>query len=419
MSRLTEFAVAKRSVTLLLAGALFIAGIFAWGSLKQELLPGHRVPGHHRHRAAARRRRGGRRRAGDQADRARHLRRAPPRGPPVHVGQLARARRRAVLVRHRRQGDPGRDRAEPAERGPARRRSTPQVTALNINASPVIIASIAATTEDGLDDAAAQSPGRDRARRSWASRASAASTSRAARSSGSPITLDPDKLAANGIVARPGHRGPRGEQPDLPVRPDHADGTQDPGLDDRPHRRPSTRSSSMVVGVKTAAGGVPGAGARRAGGRPRASAAPGRTGGSGAPRGPRRIGRARRPAGAHPGHDRRPRHGRDRRRRHDRLRPHQRQAVALAVRLQDLERQHRRGRRRRHRQARRARASSTRTPSTIAGRLGPVRLHQGVARRPASGGRPRRPLRDPDDLPVPVQPPLHPRRRGQHPAVAS
>ena len=39
MSRLSRLAVSKRSVTLLLAFALFIAGISAWGSLKQELLP--------------------------------------------------------------------------------------------------------------------------------------------------------------------------------------------------------------------------------------------------------------------------------------------------------------------------------------------------------------------------------------------
>ena len=39
MSRLSELAVAKRSVTLLLAAALFIAGISAWGRLQQELLP--------------------------------------------------------------------------------------------------------------------------------------------------------------------------------------------------------------------------------------------------------------------------------------------------------------------------------------------------------------------------------------------
>ena len=105
MSRLSEFAVAKRSVTLLLAGALFIAGIARVGQPPAGAPAGHRAAGHHRHRAAPRRRRGRRRGAGDQADRAGHLGRAPARGAPVHVRQLALAGRRAVLVRHRRQGD--------------------------------------------------------------------------------------------------------------------------------------------------------------------------------------------------------------------------------------------------------------------------------------------------------------------------
>jgi HAE1 family hydrophobic/amphiphilic exporter-1 len=39
VNRLTELAVGRRSVTLLLAAAFFIAGILAWGSLKQELVP--------------------------------------------------------------------------------------------------------------------------------------------------------------------------------------------------------------------------------------------------------------------------------------------------------------------------------------------------------------------------------------------
>ncbi len=39
MSRLTQIALRRRSLTLLLAAALFIAGVSAWGSLKQELLP--------------------------------------------------------------------------------------------------------------------------------------------------------------------------------------------------------------------------------------------------------------------------------------------------------------------------------------------------------------------------------------------
>ena len=44
MSRLSAIALSKRSVTLLLAGALFIAGVSAWGSLKQELLPDIEFP---------------------------------------------------------------------------------------------------------------------------------------------------------------------------------------------------------------------------------------------------------------------------------------------------------------------------------------------------------------------------------------
>ena len=44
MSRISQLAVAKRSVTLLLAAALFVAGISAWGSLKQELLPDIELP---------------------------------------------------------------------------------------------------------------------------------------------------------------------------------------------------------------------------------------------------------------------------------------------------------------------------------------------------------------------------------------
>src|SRR5450759_4913568 len=44
MSRLSELAVNKRSVTLLLAAALFVFGITAWGSLKQELLPDIQFP---------------------------------------------------------------------------------------------------------------------------------------------------------------------------------------------------------------------------------------------------------------------------------------------------------------------------------------------------------------------------------------
>ena len=44
MIRLTQLAVGKRSVTLLLATGLFLAGIFSWGQLNQELLPDIALP---------------------------------------------------------------------------------------------------------------------------------------------------------------------------------------------------------------------------------------------------------------------------------------------------------------------------------------------------------------------------------------
>ncbi len=44
MSRLSRIAISKRSVTLLFAVALFVAGFSAWGSLKQELLPDIDLP---------------------------------------------------------------------------------------------------------------------------------------------------------------------------------------------------------------------------------------------------------------------------------------------------------------------------------------------------------------------------------------
>jgi HAE1 family hydrophobic/amphiphilic exporter-1 len=39
VSRITQFAVSRRSVTLLLAGALFLTGAYGWANLQQELLP--------------------------------------------------------------------------------------------------------------------------------------------------------------------------------------------------------------------------------------------------------------------------------------------------------------------------------------------------------------------------------------------
>jgi HAE1 family hydrophobic/amphiphilic exporter-1 len=44
VSRFTQLAVSRRSVTLLLAAALFLTGIYAWGNLQQELLPDIEFP---------------------------------------------------------------------------------------------------------------------------------------------------------------------------------------------------------------------------------------------------------------------------------------------------------------------------------------------------------------------------------------
>ncbi|MFO1539667.1 MAG: efflux RND transporter permease subunit [Chloroflexota bacterium] len=44
MIRLTQFAIRERSVVLLLAAGVFLAGLFAWGQLRQELLPDVDLP---------------------------------------------------------------------------------------------------------------------------------------------------------------------------------------------------------------------------------------------------------------------------------------------------------------------------------------------------------------------------------------
>jgi HAE1 family hydrophobic/amphiphilic exporter-1 len=153
MSRLSEFALAKRSVTLLLAGAVFIAGIAAWGSLKQELLPDIALPvitviapmpgaG-----------------AADVADQVtKPIERAISGIPRLEALQSTSANSLALVVAQFSFGTDVKDTRAQIEQAvqaahlPAT--VTPQVAALNINASPVIIAAIAAKTADGLSDAA-------------------------------------------------------------------------------------------------------------------------------------------------------------------------------------------------------------------------------------------------------------------------
>ena len=194
MSRLSQLAVSKRSVTLLLAVALFIAGISAWGWLQQELLPDIDFPvitvvapfpgaG-----------------ATDVASQvAEPIERAIKGVPRLEKLQSTSANsmalaRRPVRVRHRRQGDPGDDRAEHRERRASRLRSSPTSTALNINASPVVIASIAAT-DPTASKRSRRSPGPRSCPRSSSIEGVASADITGSLEPQVSVTLDPDKLA--------------------------------------------------------------------------------------------------------------------------------------------------------------------------------------------------------------------------------
>jgi HAE1 family hydrophobic/amphiphilic exporter-1 len=153
MSRISEFAVAKRSVTLLLAGALFVAGILAWGGLKQELLPDIEfpvitviapLPGAG---------------AADVADQVtKPIERAISGVPRLEKLQSTSANSLALVVAQFSFGSDVKEIRASIEQNLQNaglpQTVEPQVTALNINSAPVIIASIAATTDDGLDEAA-------------------------------------------------------------------------------------------------------------------------------------------------------------------------------------------------------------------------------------------------------------------------
>jgi HAE1 family hydrophobic/amphiphilic exporter-1 len=153
MSRLSELAVSKRSVTLLLAAALFIAGISAWGRLQQELLPDidfpvitvvAPLPGAS---------------ATDVASQvAEPIERAIKGVPRLEKLQSTSANSIALLVAQFSFGTDVKETQATIEENIASAglpdSVKPDVSALNINASPVVIASIAATDQDGLEAAA-------------------------------------------------------------------------------------------------------------------------------------------------------------------------------------------------------------------------------------------------------------------------
>ena len=153
MSRLTELSVAKRSVTLLLAFGLFFAGVSAWGSLKQELLPDIDFPvitviapypgvG-----------------AADVAEQVtKPIERSVASMPGLKSLSSSSANSIAIVVAQFAFGTNVKETRATIEQGlPAAGLPagvSPQVSALNINAAPVIIASVAGTSQDGLDAAA-------------------------------------------------------------------------------------------------------------------------------------------------------------------------------------------------------------------------------------------------------------------------
>jgi HAE1 family hydrophobic/amphiphilic exporter-1 len=153
LSRLSSLALSQRSVVLLLSFALFVAGVSAWGSLKQELLPDvdfpvitviAPYPG------------AGATDVSDQV--AEPLERAIQSIPRLSQLQSTSANSIALVVAQFEFGtdvDATQTAIEEAIAGLGLPESVePQVEALNINASPVIVASVAATSEEGLDEAA-------------------------------------------------------------------------------------------------------------------------------------------------------------------------------------------------------------------------------------------------------------------------
>ena len=153
MSRLSQLAVSQRSVTILLAVALFVAGISAWGTLKQELIPDIDFPvitvvapypgaG-----------------ATDVAEQvAKPIEQAIQGVPRLESLRSTSANSVALVVAQFSFGTDVKETQAAIDQNIANLglppSVTPTVTALNINSSPVVIASIASTSQEGLEDVA-------------------------------------------------------------------------------------------------------------------------------------------------------------------------------------------------------------------------------------------------------------------------
>ena len=177
-------------------------GISAWGSLKQELLPDIEFPvitviapfpGAGSPRC---------RRPGRQADRAGHLGRAAPGDRPVDVGELDRPRRRPVRVRDERQGRDG-----GGQRGRSPRPGCPQtVDAERLGAQHQRLPGHHRVDRGHHPGRASSrprtSPAPRSCRSSWPSRASSSADVTGGLEQRLVVTLDPAKLAANGVSAQ-------------------------------------------------------------------------------------------------------------------------------------------------------------------------------------------------------------------------
>ena len=235
MSRLSEFAVAKRSVTLLLAGALFVAGLLAWGGLKQELLPDIEfpvitviapLPGAG---------------AADVADQVtKPIERAISGVPRLEALQSTSANSLSLVVAQFSFGSDVKEIRATIEQNLQNaglpNTVEPQVTALNINSSPVIIASIAATTEDGLDEAAQVA--QDEIVPALLGIEGVATVDvTGGEEQRVLITLDPQKLTENGVTIAQVTGVLAANNLTFPSGSVSSDGSQHPGVDDRAHRQ--------------------------------------------------------------------------------------------------------------------------------------------------------------------------------------
>ncbi len=197
MSRLSRWAVNKRSVTLLFAAALFVAGISAWGSLKQELLPDIAFPVF---TVVAPYPGAG---SSDVAQQVTlPIERAIGSVPRLETIQSTSSNSISLVVTQFSYGTDVKATTSAIEDALAKAdlpdSVAPTVQALDINASPVVISSIAATTPDGLDEVATI------ARKEIVPEIAAIEGVARADLTGGletrlAVTLDPDKLAASGV----------------------------------------------------------------------------------------------------------------------------------------------------------------------------------------------------------------------------